>query len=325
MSVDSVVEQVHRLLYDNLPVKSNRTPSGWTTFDCPMCSDTRKRAGVIANGAKISFNCFNCGFKTGWAMNPYMGKKYKDLVTRLGGSVSDVHNVQMELLKVADDLQEQDSSQYVYSLSKFKTEELPEGVQSIENLPDGHELKEYARQRGILGVYPLLHFNDLANKKRVIVPFTYNGEVVGWTGRHISPPDKQTPKYLHKLQPGYVFNVDAFADSEREIVIVTEGVFDAILVDGVSILGNSVTAEQAHLIERLGKRVILCPDRDSAGKELIEQALELGWEVSFPPWSVEIKDAADAVAKYGRLLTVSSIIKYATSNKIKTQVKMRML
>ena len=325
MSVDSVVEQVHRLLYDNLPVKSNRTPSGWTTFDCPMCSDTRKRAGVIANGAKISFNCFNCGFKTGWAMNPYMGKKYKDLVTRLGGSVSDVHNVQMELLKVADDLQEQDSSQYVYSLSKFKTEELPEGVQSVENLPDGHELKEYARQRGILGVYPLLHFNDLANKKRVIVPFTYNGEVVGWTGRHIAPPDKQTPKYLHKLQPGYVFNVDAFADSEREIVIVTEGVFDAILVDGVSILGNSVTAEQAHLIERLGKRVILCPDRDNAGKELIEQALELGWEVSFPPWSVEIKDAADAVTKYGRLLTVSSIIKYATNNKIKTQVKMRML
>ena len=47
-------------------------------------------------------------------------------------------------------------------------------------------------------------------------------------------------------------------------------------------MGNSVTAEQAHLIDRLGKRVILCPDRDTAGKELIEQALELGWEVSFP-------------------------------------------
>jgi DNA primase len=88
---------------------------------------------------------------------------------------------------------------------------------------------------------------------------------------------------------------------------------------------NSVTAEQAHLIQRLGKRVILCPDRDKAGKELIEQGLELDWEVSFPPWSKEIKDAADAVAKYGRLLTVSSIIKYATNNKIKAQVKSKML
>ena len=122
-----------------------------------------------------------------------------------------------------------------------------------------------------------------------------------------------------------MFNVDAFANNEREIVIVTEGVFDAILIDGVSVMGNSVTAEQAHLIERLGKRVILCPDRDSAGKDLIEQALELGWEVSFPPWHADCKDAADAVAKYGRLLTVASIIKYATNNKIKSQVKMRML
>lgn len=325
MTVDSVVEQVHRLLYDNLPVRSTRTPSGWTTFDCPMCNDTRKRAGVIANGAKISFNCFNCGYKTGWALNPYLGKKYKDVAIKLGCTSADVHNAQMELLKLSDQLQEQSDSTYTYSLSKFDEVELPDNIQTIDSLPDGHELKEYARARGVLGVYPLLHFNDLANKKRIIVPFTYNGNVVGWTGRHIAPPDKQTPKYLHKLQPGYVFNVDAFANNLREIVIVTEGVFDAILIDGVSVLGNSVTAEQAHLIQRLGKRVILCPDRDKAGKELIAQALELDWEVSFPPWSNDIKDAADAATKYGRLLTVASIIKHATNNKIKAQVKSKML
>jgi DNA primase len=79
------------------------------------------------------------------------------------------------------------------------------------------------------------------------------------------------------------------------------------------------------LIERLGKRVILCPDRDKPGKELIEEALALGWEVSFPPWDKDVKDAADAVAKYGRLLTVASIIKHATDNKIKAQVKAKML
>ena len=325
MTVDSIVELVHRLLIDNLPVRSSKTPSGWTTFDCPMCSDTRKCAGVISNGAKISFNCFNCGYKTGWGMSPYMGKKYKDVVMRLGATESDIHNVQMELLKVADDIQEQDESNYVYNLSKFDSVELPENVKMIDSLSDDNPLKQYAQDRGILGLYPLLHFEDIANKRRVIVPFTYNGEIVGWTGRHINPPDKKTPKYLHKLQPGYVFNVDAFANNEREIVIVTEGVFDAILIDGVSVMGNSVTAEQAHLIERLGKRVILCPDRDSSGKDLIEQALELGWEVSFPPWHADCKDAADAVAKYGRLLTVASIIKYATNNKIKSQVKMRML
>ena len=41
MDIDSLVEQVHRLVFDNLPIKTSKTPSGWTTLDCPMCSDTR--------------------------------------------------------------------------------------------------------------------------------------------------------------------------------------------------------------------------------------------------------------------------------------------
>jgi hypothetical protein len=53
--------------------------------------------------------------------------------------------------------------------------------------------------------------------------------------------------------------------------------------------------------------------------------VELGWEVSFPPWHKDCKDAADAVAKYGRLLTVNSIIKFASDNKVKIQVQAKML
>ena len=126
------------------------------------------------------------------------------------------------------------------------------------------------------------------------------------------------------MQSGYVFNIDKFVDTDREFVVVVEGVFDAILIDGISVLGNGVTAEQAHLIDKLNKRIILCPDRDKAGKELIDKAIELGWEVSFP-WSADCKDAPDAVNKYGRLLTLASIVKHASDNKIKNQVKAKML
>ena len=160
---------------------------------------------------------------------------------------------------------------------------------------------------------------------RLVVPFMYNNQLVGWTGRHINPPNKETAKYLLNMQSGYVFNIDKFVDTDREVVVVVEGVFDAILIDGISVLGNGVTAEQAHLIDKLNKRVILCPDRDEAGKDLIDKAIELGWEISFPPWSKECKDAADAVTKYGRLLTLASIVKHASSNKIKNQVKAKML
>lgn len=323
--IEEVIQSVHNLLMQNLPVRTNRTPSGWQTFDCPMCNDKRKRAGVIQDSAKISYHCFNCGYTTGWSMNPHLGKKFKDLAERMGADRTEIHRVQMDLLKHSEELETTESEGYVYSTSKFETVELPENAQTIESLPADNPLRLYAQERGILGAYPLLHFSDMANKRRVIVPFTYNGDLVGWSGRHISPPDKETPKYLMNTQPGYVFNVDAFADTPREIVIVTEGIFDAILVDGVSILGNSVTPEQAHLIEKLGKRVILCPDRDDAGKELIQQALALDWEVSFPPWHHSCKDAADAVKLYGRLATVNSIIKHSTNNKIKIEVKSKML
>lgn len=323
--LDIVVESVHRLLLDHLPVRTNRTPSGWTTFDCPMCSDKRKRAGIIQGGPKISYHCFNCGYTTGWAPNPYLGKKYKDLATQLGASSTDIHAVQISLMKNSEDLEDVESNDYVYNFSKFKNVELPEKVEFIDSLPVGNELRQYAEQRKLLGLYPLLHINDLAYKKRVVVPFMYNGELVGWTGRHINPPNKETPKYLHNMQSGYVFNIDKFTTADRQFVIVTEGVFDAILLDCISVLGNHVTAEQAHLIDKIGKRVILCPDMDEPGKELIDQALSLGWEVSFPNWAPDIKDAADAVQRYGRLATLQSIIDNATNNKIKAQVKAKML
>ena len=325
MDIDILVEQVHSLLLDHLPIKTSKTPSGWNTMDCPMCTDKRKRGGLITTGAKISYNCFNCGYTTGWEPNPTLGKKYKQLATTLGATTEEIHKTQIEILKYAELLEGQQDSYYVYNLQKFETIKLPDSVVSLDSLDDSHPVKKYAIDRDLYGLFPLLYFDEPLYKQRLVVPFTFNNELVGWTGRHISPPGKQTPKYLHNMPSGYVFNIDRFADSKREIVIVTEGVFDAILIDGVAIQGNSVTPEQAHLIEKLGKRVILCPDRDTAGRELVMQAMELGWEVSFPSWASDIKDAADAVKRYGRLATVDSIIRNAINNELKIKVKAKML
>lgn len=321
--LDSVIISVHSLLTENLPVRNSKTPGGWVTFDCVMCTDKRSRAGIIAEGARISYNCFNCGFKTGWSPAPFIGKKYKELAIKMGATAESIHAVQIELLKNSEELEnaETDTKFYVSS-SKFKEITYPENAIDVYSLAENNELVQYAKRRGLYGLTPLMHFPDIVNNKRLIVPFFYDNNLVGWTGRHINPPNKQTAKYLHNLPQGFVFNIDKFLYGDRSVIIVTEGVFDAILVDGVSILGNTVSAEQAHLLEKLNKRIIVCPDRDTAGKELIKQSIALGWEVSFPPWGTECKDAADACAAYGRLATVSSIIKHATNNDIKKKVLM---
>ena len=112
----------------------------------------------------------------------------------------------------------------------------------------------------------------------------------------------------------FLFKANLFNQFMNQLFILVGGSFAEMTV-----------LEQAHLIDKLGKRVIVCPDKDKAGVELIDQALELGWEVSFPDWHTSCKDAADAVLRYGRLATIKSIIDCATNNKIKIQVKSKMI
>ena len=156
---------------------------------------------------------------------------------------------------------------------------------------------------------------------RVLIPFYHEGVVVGYTGRKITDGK---PKYLTDAQPGYVFNVDA-QTPKRAYVIVVEGQFDAIAIDGVAIMHNEPNETQSARINALGKQVVVVPDRDKPGAKLIKSALDNGWGVSMPPWEDDIKDVADAVKRYGRLYVLTTILHYKVTNEIKIQLLMKKL
>ena len=157
--------------------------------------------------------------------------------------------------------------------------------------------------------------------KRLIIPFYWKGDVVGYTGRIFESIDKV--KYYTDVQPGYVFNMDV-QEWSRKFVIVTEGPFDAITISGVSILGSEVNDTQRELIDGLNRKVILVPDRDRPGEKLVDQAIEFGWSVAFPEWANDVEDVADAVKTYGRLFTIQSILRSTESNKLKIDLKRKM-
>ena len=69
----------------------------------------------------------------------------------------------------------------------------------------------------------------------------------------------------------------------------------------------------------LNRQIIVVPDRDKPGEKLINQAIEFGWGVAFPEWHEDVEDTADAVAKYGRLFTMKSILKSTETNKLKIE------
>jgi len=103
-------------------------------------------------------------------------------------------------------------------------------------------------------------------------------------------------------------------------VIVVEGPFDAMAIDGVAILGNEISEEQVDIIDSLKREVIVVPDWDKPGQSMIDAALEYGWSVSFPVWREEYKDVAGAVEKLGRLFVLKSILAAKQSNGLKIEL-----
>jgi DNA primase len=157
-------------------------------------------------------------------------------------------------------------------------------------------------------------------RPQVIVPFTYNNQVVGYSSRML---DNRQPKYIHDTQPGYVFGTD-LQGTDWQYAIVTEGVFDALSIGGLAVLHAEINDAQVRLIRSLDREIIVVPDQDEAGMKLVDRAVELGWSVSMPKWP-DCKDVNDAVIKYGRLATLITILEAREHSRIKIELRKKQI
>jgi DNA primase len=155
----------------------------------------------------------------------------------------------------------------------------------------------------------------------VVIPFTYDNKIVGYTCRFL---DDRQPKFISDSQPGYVFGVD-LQHEDWQHVIVTEGIFDALSIGGVAVMHNTISDAQVRLIRSLDKSIIVVPDQDQAGVELIDRAVELGWAVSIPDWPAGCKDVNDAVIELGRLGALLTIMQSRETSRIKIELRKKHL
>jgi len=210
-------------------------------------------------------------------------------------------------------------------IPKFDIRALPmDSVPVIDLLNDPPEklipVLEYMVSRKLFPEdFPFYWTPKIGFNNRLIIPFYKDGACVGYTARAINDAK---PKYLSEQQPGYVFNLDKQQD-DREFVIVSEGPFDALSIDGCALLGAEIKDSQNWLLKQLGKEIVLVPDRDHEGPRTVEQAIEYGWSVSMPDWPSGIKDINDAVIELGKLATLWLIVSAKESNSLKIQLKMK--
>ena len=330
---------IQSTILTSLPAGRKKTPSGWIAFNAPCCihngetQDKKKRGGIMTSAdGTVSYHCFNCGFKASYVIGRRLTQKMRMFMTYIGVPDDTIRKLAIEAMRH----QEGDAKYERKKFVTFKKKDLPKDTKKLEHWLEDYRNLSGSEQKNINDLLNYLQSRDIGPdwydfmyspnnyfdvNKRLLIPFYWRGDVVGYTGRLFQPIEKV--KYFTDVQPGYVFNMDA-QDWSRKFVIVTEGPFDAITISGVSILGSEVNDIQRDLINGLSRQVIVVPDRDAPGQKLINQAIEFGWSVAFPEWEDSVKDTADAVSKYGRLFVIQSILKSTESNKLKIDLKRKM-
>lgn len=314
-----------------LPAKRKASPSGWLSFNAPCCQhngntpDRRQRGGIKTNESGWSYHCFNCGYTASFILGRTLSYKARRLLSWLGVPEREIDLANLESLKHRSIYGIVEDRQRVANLLQgieFEERDLPPASELITT---EHPLYwNYCRDRRVPEDFPMMTpiRTDGVHWTRpcVIVPFTHDNKIVGYTARFI---DGKSPKFISEQQPGYVFGTD-LQDPSWQHVLVMEGIFDALSIGGLAVLHNDISDAQARLIRSLGREITVVPDQDQAGLELIDRAMELGWAVSIPAWQ-DCKDVNDAVKKYGRLGTLLTIMQARETSRIKIELRKKAL
>ncbi len=125
-------------------------------------------------------------------------------------------------------------------------------------------------------------------RKRVMFPIiNIRGKIIGFSGRAMPGEDKMGGKYVNTSDtPVYKKSENLFAMNFAknccdERVILVEGNMDVISLhqagfqNAVAALGTSFTEEQAKLLSRYTKEIVLIMDSDAAGQKAVRRAGEI--------------------------------------------------
>jgi hypothetical protein len=300
--------------------------------------DSRFRGNFLfTNDGVIVYNCYNCGFITKYDGGSHLSRNFESLMSWMNVSYEVIQGVKLDLLRRQmqglDDIGEKPN--VIINLD-FKSVPLPEDAVPFDSMLMAEEMPdEFIQVLGYLGsrgeaVASGWNYHWSPSSKhdmrgRVIIPFYHHNNVVGWTARYAGKPPEGVPRYYNSdLQKGYIFNCDVINKPGRRFVTIHEGPFDAISVDGVAVLGSEMSREQIAWLNGTDKEKIVVPDRQKNNQGLIDTALENGWYVSFPEWEEDVKDAADATCRYGRLFTLQTVIESKTKSQLQIGIKRRM-
>jgi len=321
--------------------KTSVSPSGWLTGNAVCCThrgetpDTKHRGGLLRDNTTggVVYHCFNCNFAASYTPGKALSIKMKALLSWMGMSSTEIGLSSLEAIRVREWAERFRPDLEIPSIVEpeeisFEEHELPK-----TSLPITAWLEYYAETNSPVSPDLLTCINYITSRKiniekynfhwapdspsQFIIPFEWQDKYVGYTTRFI---DHLKYRYINSVDGGYVFNTKN--QYKRKVTVLVEGPFDAMSVDGIAVLRNTISEKQSNIIDSIGNEIIVVPDNDHAGGELIKYALKFGWSVSFPFWFEDksIKDVNDATKRYGSVFVLKSILDGAQTSSVKIQL-----
>lgn len=319
------------LLKDLIQEKISFRPlhTGWSVGKCELCGDYKERAGFKFEDNKVVYNCWNCGKASAYEeLSGEISNNMRNILTRYGIDDSEISTV------VNSAFFRKEEEKQVITLSSVKEVntstppiKLPANSFRLGGVADfidyQTKLVKYLMDRKIdIDKFPFYFCMSERMMNRVIIPFYRNGQLIYWQARSILPTEKKRYDNSPNSRDAVMYNMDKLTQYTDLPLFCTEGVFDAMPLDGIATLGSKLTEAQKILLAKSPRRKIFVIDKDKNGRHMAEEVLSLGYEITFAPEGAT--DVNKSVQRFGIIWTVHELMKNIPKNADDARVKINL-
>jgi hypothetical protein len=313
MSEISFSQKLNDLLLSNLPLSGSKSTDGFQQVKCPCCNDYKSRGGWKIELGSVFYNCFNCAIKGGWTEgDERLSKNFIKILNDFGINSRDITELKGVLFFNKPLAEEKVITAASLNKVNLFTPEvpLPEGCIRIDDSSQSQLVKDYLISRKIdPDSYPF-YINPFS-PYYVIIPFYKQTKIVYWQSRSINLL-KAPLRYKNCSVPkdAIIFNYDALFYYSNNPLYVCEGLFDALVLNGICLLGSSLSETKIEILKKTNRKLIFVIDKDANGRSLGEKVFDekLG-SITFCSYDKNIKsDVNKMMQETGKIWTITQLI-----------------
>ena len=278
-------------------------------FCCPICGDSKTdpdktRGGILLDGNRAAFNCFNCGASggLGWFLMQLDYELFREFkMIRLKSTLAEKQidlNSRKPEPKIEVDYP---------NLDRFD-------LTSVLNLDNMHDAVQYLKSRHIPkgrwnSIYFTKDFTDIASaysstkadfeRPALVFPLkTVDDKIYGFQSRYMTGKFRYQSAIIDKSIPKMI-GMDRIDLSKK--IHMFEGFFDSCFVpNGVAALDSSLYQRANEITEFTFENTVLWYDNEPFNKQIMKmkrEAIEAGYTVVFYPteFTKRGKDLNDVV------------------------------